>query len=140
MSYADFVHLHAHSAYSLSTGAIKVKALTGLSKFHHMPALALTDSGNLFGALEFALTARDDGIQPIMGTELAIRRVDQDRHGRLGRPMPPEPVVLLVQDEAGWRNLLALVSAAYLDSDGTEAPQVALDKLAQHSNGLILLT
>jgi DNA polymerase III subunit alpha len=140
MPHADFVHLHAHSAYSLSTGAIKVKALTSLCKFHRMPALALTDTGNLFGALEFALTARDDGVQPIMGCELAIRRSDHERHGRLGRPLPPEPVVLLVQDEAGWRNLLALVSAAYLESDGAEAPQVDLDKLARHSDGLILLT
>jgi DNA polymerase III subunit alpha len=140
MTHADFVHLHVHSAYSLSIGAIKVKALTSLCKFHHMPALALTDAGNLFGALEFALTARDDGVQPIMGCELAIRRVDQDRHGRLARPVPPEPVVLLVQDETGWRNLLSLVSASYLEGDGTEAPQIDLDKLERHSDGLILLT
>ncbi len=140
MSVADFVHLHAHSAYSLSTGSIKVKELTALCKLHRMPAVAITDTGNLFGALEFAMAARDDGVQPIVGCDLAIRRADHDARGRLGKPAVPDPVVLLVQDETGYRNLLALVSASYLESDGAEAAQVDLDKLAAHSDGLILLT
>ena len=140
MAVADFVHLHTHSAYSLSTGSIKVKELTALCKLNRMPAVAMTDTGNLFGALEFAMAARDDGVQPIVGCELAIRRADHEARGRLGKPAPPEPVVLLVQDETGYRNLLALVSASYLDSDGAEAAQVDLDKLAAHSDGLILLT
>jgi DNA polymerase-3 subunit alpha len=139
MSVADFVHLHTHSAYSLSTGAIKAKQLTALCKLHRMPALALTDTGNLFGALEFALAARDDGVQPIIGCELAIRRADQER-GRLGKPALPDTLVLLVQDETGYRNLLALVSASYLDSDGAEAPQVDLDHVARAGDGLIVLT
>jgi DNA polymerase-3 subunit alpha len=139
VSVADFVHLHTHSAYSLSMGSIKAKQLTALCKLHRMPALALTDTGNLFGALEFALAARDDGVQPIVGCELALRRADQER-GRLGKPALPDTVVLLVQDETGYRNLLALVSASYLDSDGVETAQVDLDKLARHSDGLILLT
>ena len=140
MAVADFVHLHTHSAYSLSTGSIKVKELTALCKLNRMPAVAMTDTGNLFGALEFAMAARDDGVQPIVGCELAIRRADHEARGRLGKPAPPEPVVLLVQDETGYRNLLALVSASYLDSDGADAAQVDLDKLAAHSDGLILLT
>ncbi len=140
MPVADFIHLHTHSAYSLSTGSIKVKELTALCKLHRMPAVAMTDTGNLFGALEFALAARDDGVQPIVGCELAIRRADHEARGRLGKPALPDPVVVLVQDEIGYRNLLALVSASYLDSDGAEAAQVDLDKLARHSDGLILLT
>jgi DNA polymerase-3 subunit alpha len=140
MNHADFIHLHAHSAYSLSTGSIKVKELTALCKLHRMPAVALTDSGNLFGALEFAMAGRDDGVQPIIGCELNIRRADHEARGRLGKPALPEPVVLLVQDEPGYRNLLALVSASFLDSDGTETPQVDLDKLERHSDGLILIT
>ena len=140
MSIADFIHLHTHSAYSLSTGSIRVRELTALCKLHRMPAVAMTDTGNLFGALEFAMAARDDGVQPIIGCELAIRRADEAAHGRLGRPALPEPVVLLVQDEAGYRNLLALVSASYLEGDGTESAQVDLDRLARHSEGLILLT
>ncbi|MGH6981292.1 MAG: PHP domain-containing protein, partial [Stellaceae bacterium] len=140
VSVADFIHLHAHSAYSLSTGSIKVKELTALCKLNRMPAIALTDTGNLFGALEFAMAARDDGVQPVMGCELAIRRADHEARGRLGKPALPDPVVLLAQDEIGYRNLLALVSASYLDSDGAETAQVDLDKLAKQSDGLILLT
>ena len=71
---ADFVHLRAHSAYSLSAGAIKVKELVGLCKKHGMPALAITDRGNLFGALEFAQAAGEAGVQPIIGCELGLRR------------------------------------------------------------------
>src|SRR5258707_15680565 len=74
MPHADFVHLRAHSAYSLSAGAIKVKELVGLAKKHGMPALAITDTGNLFGALEFAQAASEAGIQPIIGCELGLRR------------------------------------------------------------------
>ncbi len=140
MSIADFIHLHTHSAYSLSTGSIRVKELTALCKLHRMPAVAMTDSGNLFGALEFAMAARDDGVQPIIGCELAIRRADHEARGRLGKPALPEPVALLVQDEVGYHNLLALVSASFLEGDGAETPQVDLEKLAKHSDGLILLT
>ncbi|HEY5208855.1 MAG TPA: DNA polymerase III subunit alpha [Stellaceae bacterium] len=140
VNHADFVHLHSHSAYSLSKGAIKVKHLTALCKLHRMPALAMTDTGNLFGALEFAMAARDDGVQPIIGCELAIRSADHDGRGRLGKPLAPEPLVLLVQDQAGYRNLLTLVSASFLEGDGTEAPQIDLDRLARHGDGLIVLT
>lgn len=69
MSHADFVHLRVHSAYSLSEGALKIKQLVELCRRHAMPALAITDSGNLFGGLEFALAARDAGIQPIIGCQ-----------------------------------------------------------------------
>jgi DNA polymerase III subunit alpha len=140
MSHADFIHLHVHSAYSLSAGAIKVKELTTLAKLHRMPAVAMTDTGNLFGALEFAITARDDGVQPIIGCELLIRRADAEARGRLGKPTAPEPVVLLVQDEAGYRNLLRLVSASYLETEASEAAQVDLAMLERHGDGLILLT
>ena len=91
MPHADFVHLRAHSAYSLSAGAIKVKELVGLAKRHGMPALALTDSGNLFGALEFAQTATDAGVQPIIGCEFGLRRVLSEVNARIVRlgPAPP---------------------------------------------------
>src|SRR5580704_12609368 len=104
MPHADFIHLRAHSAYSLSSGAIKVKGLVALAKSHAMPAVAMTDTGNLFGALEFAMAAREAGVQPIIGCELALRRADGE--GRLaGRQAPPDPVLLLVRSEAGYQNL-----------------------------------
>jgi len=136
----DFVHLRAHSAYSLSAGALKVKDLVGLCKRHKMPAVALTDSGNLFGALEFALAARDEGVQPIVGCELGIRRADSEARGRVAKPAPPEPLVLLVQNETGYRNLLKLVSASFLETDGGEAAQIDFAVLERHHEGLLCLT
>ena len=73
MPHADFVHLRVHSAYSLSEGAIKVKELVGLCKAEKMPAVAITDTGNVFGALEFCAAAAEAGIQPILGCQVAIR-------------------------------------------------------------------
>ncbi|MBL4614217.1 MAG: PHP domain-containing protein, partial [Magnetovibrio sp.] len=74
MSHADFVHLRVHSAYSLSEGAIRVKELMGLCKDHKMPAVAVTDTNNLFGALEFSLLSADSGVQPIIGVQMSISR------------------------------------------------------------------
>ena len=89
MAYADFIHLRVHSAYSLSTGAIKVKELVKLCQRHRMPAVAVADTGNLFGALEFATAAAEAGVQPIIGCELPLRRADTEdaatRPGRIGR-------------------------------------------------------
>src|SRR5487761_748288 len=112
MAHADFVHLRVHSAYSLSAGAI-------------------ADSGNLFGALEFAMAASEAGVQPIIGCELGIRRVDGEgnRTARSGPALPPDAVVLLVQSAAGYRNLLKLVSKSHLDGAPGEAPQLDLAAL-----------
>ena len=77
MPHADFIHLRTHSAYSLSAGAIKVKELVALAKRQAMPAVAMTDRGNLFGALEFALTARDAGVQPIVGCALPVTGIGE---------------------------------------------------------------
>jgi len=142
MPHADFIHLKTHSAYSLSSGAIKVKELVALAKRHAMPAVAMTDSGNLFGALEFAQTAREAGVQPIIGCELALRRNDDGGRiaGRLGPAAKPEPVLLLVQNQAGYRNLLQLVSRSFLESEGGEEPQLALAALEGRTEGLLLLT
>jgi DNA polymerase-3 subunit alpha len=141
MSHADFVHLRVHSAYSLSEGAIKIKQLIGLCRAQRMPAVAIADTGNLFGALEFALAAKDAGVQPIVGCQLAIAR--EEESGAPNRPVAkpkPDQLVLLVQDETGYRNLLKLVSRAYLDSAPGDAPQVPPSLLEGHSHGLIALT
>ncbi len=141
-SHADFVHLRVHSAYSLSEGAIRVKDLGGLCKEHRMPAVAVTDTNNLFGALEFSLSAADGGVQPIIGCQLSITREGGDNPS-LSRTVSvsrPDQVVVLVQDEAGYLNLLKLLSTAYLESDDVEDPQVTLLDLEKHAEGLILLT
>ena len=142
MAHADFVHLRVHSAYSLSLGAIKIKDLAALCRRHAMPAVAIADSGNLFGALEFAMAASEAGVQPIIGCEFGLRRVESDNGRaavRVGPALPPDAVVLLVQSEAGYRNLLALVSKAHLESAPGEAPQLDLAALEGRTDGLICL-
>src|SRR3546814_8137651 len=115
MPHSVFVHLRVHSAFSLSQGAIRTKDLVKLCAKHRMPAVAVTDSGNLFGALEFSLAARDAGVQPIIGCQLGIRR--EDGHGHQGMAPPPDQLVLLAQTEEGYANLLKLVSKSYLATD-----------------------
>jgi DNA polymerase-3 subunit alpha len=139
---AEFIHLRVHGAYSLSEGAIRIKDLVGRCVAERMPAVAITDTGNLFGALEFSQAAAEKGVQPIIGAQIFIRR--EEESGGLGRDdlRRPDPdfVELLVQDETGWRNLCALVSKAYLETDAGERPQVSLADVETHAEGLIALT
>ena len=76
MTHADFVHLRIHSAYSLSEGAVKIKQLVELCRRHAMPAVAVADSGNLFGAFQFAQVAADAGVQPIIACQLGLLTED----------------------------------------------------------------
>ncbi len=144
MPHADFVHLRIHSAYSLSEGAIRVKDLVNLCKTQGMAAVAVTDTGNLFGAMEFALAAAAGGVQPIIGCQLAVRREDaggaRGPANGGGLAPPPDQLVLLAQSEAGYRNLMALVSHAYLHSPDGEAPQVPLPVMEGRTEGLIALS
>ena len=138
MRHADFVHLRLHSAYSLSEGAVRVKEAVGLARHHGMPALAITDTGNLFGALEFAFAAAEAGVQPIIGCEMALSRATDAPLG--AREAEPDRIVLLAQDESGYRNLMALTSAAFLETEPPRMPQVGWSKLATHAESLIALT
>ncbi|HKY94882.1 MAG TPA: DNA polymerase III subunit alpha, partial [Kiloniellales bacterium] len=139
MSHANFVHLRCHSAYSLSQGALRLKELVGLCVRERMPAVAVTDNGNLFGALEFAGAAREAGVQPVIGCLLPVSRMDSTAGPGALAP-PPDLLPLLVQDERGYLNLLKLVSAAYLESDPQLPPQVSLAQLAERAQGLLALT
>ncbi len=138
MPHAGFVHLRVHSAYSLSEGALRLKDLVKTCRDQCMPAVAVTDSGNLFGALEFALTAEAAGIQPIIGCQIGL--TVEDAQGRNGAAPAPDQLVLLVQDETGYRNLMKLVSRAFLEGDPGLDPQVTLEELASQSDGLLALT
>ncbi len=140
MPLADFIHLRTHSAYSLSAGAIKIKELVQLCRAEAMPAVAITDSGNLFGALEFATACAEAGIQPIIGVEIAL--ADAAGHGQRaanGNGAEPDRIVLLVQSETGYRNLMSLTSRAYLDGEAGTEPALALADLAAANEGLICL-
>ena len=140
MPLADFVHLRVHTAYSLSAGAIRIKELAGLCETERMPAVAITDSGNLFGALEFATTCSAAGVQPIIGCEISVERGASAGGSRLGRaPREPDRIVLLAQSEAGYRNLLRLVSQSYLAGEATSEPSIGRGELAATSEGLLCL-
>ena len=148
MSLADFIHLRVHSAYSLAEGAIRVvegkgkgprKDLIKLCLQHDMPAVALTDKGNLFGALEFAIAASDVGIQPIIGCQLALVRPEQLQNGKIpARKDLYDQIILLVQNELGYRNLSALVTQSYVVTDRPD-PYVTYEELSRYSGGLIAL-
>jgi DNA polymerase-3 subunit alpha len=134
-----FVHLHVHSSYSLLEGALKIAQLAELAKADRQPALALTDTGNLFAALEFSEKMAGEGIQPIVGCALAVDFADEPpaRNGAISR-MPR--IVLLAATEEGYRHLIALVSKSHLDVPEGAAPHVSLDWLKAHAPGLIALT
>ncbi len=142
MSHAQFVHLRVHSAYSLLEGAIKVKALVEACAAQAMPAAAITDTGNLFGALEFSLAAAKAGVQPIVGMVTPLLRPEEWRTSRSGPVVRPEidRVVLLAQSEEGYRNLMALTSRAYLASDSGAEPSLNWEDLDQRTEGVIALT
>jgi len=133
MPHADFVHLRTHSAYSLSEGAIRPDKIVALAKEAGMPAAAITDTGNLFGALEFSQYCSGKGIQPIIGCQIALARTDNPR-------LPPDPLVLLAQDAAGLANLQRLSSFGFLETDPTLKPQLPFERIAEHAAGLLLLT
>ena len=140
MTHADFVHLRVHSAYSLSEGAIKLDKLVGLAAEQQMPAVAMTDTNNLFGALQFAQAAMKKGVQPIAGCQLNLARADADPTAQSGHKPAPEPIVLLAQSEAGYQNLIKLASAAHLQTEPGELPHVEWQQLEDHAGDLICLT
>src|SRR5215212_642591 len=108
-----FVHLHVHSSYSLLEGALKIGDLAKLAATDEQPGLALTDTNNLFGALEFSERLIEMGIQPIAGLQLSVVFEDAEPSGRTAAPI--STVVLLAQSEEGYGNLMQLASAAYFD-------------------------
>jgi len=132
-----FIHLRVHSAYSLREGALHVKKLPGLCDKLGFPAIAVADTNNLFGALEFSESAVKAGVQPIMGLQLALAYAEAAPGERA---IDPAPIALYAQDETGWRNLMALSSAAFLDTDATQIPHVGPETLAAHAEGVICLT
>ena len=140
-----FVHLRVHSAYSLAEGMFQIGALVSGVKSLGQPAVAITDSFNTFGALEFSIKAYDAGIQPIIGAQVILADGDDadpsngQAIGQInGQSNHAGEVLLLAQNEIGWLNLSQLISDALLaDSD---LPSIPVSKLADHHEGLILLT
>src|SRR5580693_2907208 len=140
MSHAGFVHLHVHSAYSLLKGSIKIQKLAELAKADRQPALALTDTDNMFGALEFSDKVAGYGIQPIIGCELAVDFGDQDPNARNALAAGPARIVLLAARERGYRSLMRLNSRAFLETPVHQAPHIKFEWLQGDAEDLIALT
>src|SRR6266699_6144830 len=135
-----FVHLHVHSSYSLLEGALSIARLCELAKADRQPALALTDTDNMFGALEFSDKMAGYGIQPIIGCELAVDFGDQDPNARNAPAAVPSRIVLLAARERGYRSLMRLNSRALLETPVHQAPHVKFEWLEGDAEDLIVLT
>jgi DNA polymerase-3 subunit alpha len=132
-----FIHLRARSAYSLLEGAIKADKIGVLAKACDMPAVALTDRANLFGALEFSVATKEAGVQPIVGCALPVSGIGERSGERWART---PTVVLLAQSEQGYLNLAVLSSIAYVECEAVDEPHVPWARVVEHSEGLILLS
>src|SRR5579863_6753323 len=136
MTDTPFVHLHCHTDYSLLDGACEISQLMDAVAAQKMPAVAMTDHGNLFGAVQFYNTAKAKGIHPVIGCEVYVSqqgrltRSDSDRYNHL---------VLLCENQDGYRNLIDLVSTAYLEGFYYK-PRIDKELLARHSKGLIAMS
>src|SRR3569623_937912 len=119
---SGFVHLRVRSAYSLLEGAIKADKVGALAAGEGMPAVAIADRANLFAALEFSVTAKEAGVQPIIGCALPVAGIGEGPPERWAKT---PTLVLLAQNEQGYANLSALSSAAFLEVDPADRPSVA---------------
>ena len=140
MPIADFIHLKVRSAYSLTEGAIKPDKVVSLAKSESMPAVAVTDRNNLFGALEFSQYASKAGIQPIVGCDIGIRREDEGGIATAQKIPTADWLTLLVQNEKGYMNLMRLVSRAHLEFKTGALTALPMSELEGHTEGLIALT
>ncbi|MEK7291387.1 MAG: PHP domain-containing protein, partial [Planctomycetota bacterium] len=139
MSKDSFVHLHVHSEYSLLDGACKINDLVDKAVQLRMPALALTDHGNLFGAIEFYETAKSKGIKPILGYEAYVAQGSRlDKESKNGKETLSH-ITLLVENHEGYRNLLKLSTSAYLEGFYYK-PRIDKTLLQAHSKGLICMS
>ena len=139
MEHSDFVHLHNHTLYSLLDGASHLKDIMETAHKYKMPAVAMTDHGNMFGAIEFYLQAVSYGLKPIIGSEVYLAPESRfNKTARLGKDLSNH-LVLLAKNEEGYKNLMKLVSIGYLEGFYYK-PRVDIESLKKHSKGLIALS
>ena len=134
--FPKYIHLRVHTEYSLLEGATRLKKLPELCKANDMPAIALTETNNLFSALEFSVLFKDNGLQPIIGCQIDFRFTDM---GSERRARTTAPIVLLAKDELGYKNLMKLSSEMYVQNDD-EKVEISIETLERHAEGLICLT
>ena len=138
MSYAPFVHLHVHSGYSLLTSTVRLEAVIQRAKSRKMPALALTDQGNLFAAIPFFTGCIKAGIKPILGAQVYVV---PNRHERPNRPDQEikDQLILLCRNQEGWQNLMRLVSKGHLEGSH-DKPRIDPELLRLYHKGIIALS
>ncbi|MEW6616646.1 MAG: DNA polymerase III subunit alpha [Thermodesulfobacteriota bacterium] len=139
MQHSGFIHLHLHTKYSLLDGAIRMNELFALAREYKMPALAMTDHGNMFGTIEFYTKAYQNGIKPIIGCEVYVAPGSRFNKESRGISDASYHLTLLVKNTTGYKNLLKLVTAAYFEGFYYR-PRVDKDLLKNHNEGLIALS
>lgn len=138
MRHANFVHLHVHTEYSLLDGACRISELVAQAKKHKMPALAITDHGVMYGAIQFYKEAIRQGVKPIIGCEMYVAHQSRlDRSTQ--RKETPHHLILLVKNNEGYKNLIKLVTSSYLEGFYYK-PRIDKEILREHSSGLIALS
>lgn len=139
MPRSEFIHLHLHTQYSLLDGACRIPELLALAKKYNMDSLAITDHGNMFGAIEFYLAAQDAGIKPIIGSEVYIAPASRLEKSANSIDEASYHFILLARDESGYQNLMKLVSIGYLEGFYYR-PRIDKEVLTSHHQGLIGLS
>lgn len=142
MKNQPFIHLRVHSSFSLSEGAIRPGELVDLCIKHYMPAVCITDSNNMFCSLEFSQAAASKGIQPIIGCSINVLQENgvQDIRSRNLATPKFDKILLIAKDEAGYQNLLKIVSRSYTDVDDASFPHITNKQLFEFNEGIIALT
>ncbi|MFA5114733.1 MAG: DNA polymerase III subunit alpha [Candidatus Omnitrophota bacterium] len=139
MPRSDFIHLHLHTQYSLLDGACRIPELLALASQYKMDSLAITDHGNMFGAIDFYLSAQKAGIKPIIGCEVYIAPQSRFEKSSSSIEDASYHLILLAKDETGYQNLMKLVSIGYLEGFYYR-PRIDKESLAKYHEGLIALS
>lgn len=136
---SPFIHLRVRSTYSLLEGAVSIQELVKWCVQHRMPAVAIADNNNLFGSLEFAKEASNNGVQPIHACTIRItpHNTEPNKSAQLQKP---DQLLLIAQNEQGWHNLMHIISASYLTPAEGHAPLLSLAQLEHYTDGIIALT
>ena len=132
-----FIHLRNHTAYSIAEGALSISSIVEFCKKYEMPAVAITDTNNIFGGVKFSTTMVDKGIQPIFGTQLSV---DFNLPTSIFDKKELSELVLLVKNDVGYRNLIKLLSIAYTQKLDTDPPGISESVLYENTEGLIVLS
>ena len=137
MTSKAFVHLRNHTPYSLSEGALRFPEIINSCQKNKMAAVAITDTDNMFGALEFSVACSKAGIQPIIGTQI---KLNMGITVGLKRWTHRPSIVLIAQNEVGYKNLLKLSSKSHLETNEHQEPHISMAELEKHREGVICLS